>query len=435
MKVRQLLVLLITLLSFQAINAQWSCPSKMNAHLKPMWDDGPLSWSAEIEAGGGALGDRAIMNAMTFGALELYLDNIEVYLEGGVKHWSLWENDSHLNNTMKGIREAYIGLTPFNSSLRVGVQSLQLNDQFIFNERMLGASFLHQSNGLSIQVAAGTVSNRIARNGVFCSKCYLYDIVQDRPQVIIAPDFMEAFFATTVISLNPSTYKKSKSTKPSNDEFQSFDEFNSADEFATNDEFSPNTFSSQSSKEPLFTIDDYGVIIYSELGPYYDNYGLWAGAFTNLQLPLKIDYKLEVLFQEKQDNRGVFIINTLDKSFSSSLGFTDLSASFYYFETIDDQALAMLSYSNLFLGEVLRFDAIEMPLLSIYAKHRFKGKGMSLKLQYASNIGQDRMSELDLQFNKNLNKHFHLIATAGLLSGDAVQDYPYLARLELRYTF
>lgn len=439
MKHHKLISTILLGLSLSSISlAQWSCPSKMNAHLKPLWKDAPLSWAMEVEMGGGVLGDRGIMNGMSFAGLEYYNNNVEVYLELGVKHWDTWEDGMNLDNSIAGMREAYIGLHPGKNDIKVGFQSLQLNDQFIFNERAVGASFQRQHKGITLQTAMGTVSRKSARNGSFCSKCYLYDIIHDRPQSYLGAMPFEEFFAAIVLSIDPSKQSTKQANTNSSDEFQSFDneEFRneefSTSEFGAADEFSDNI---AEQNNPLLKLEEYGVLAYREWGEYYSNPTLWTGGFGSFTLPGNIDYRIEALYQHSTNNRGWFAINSLERQFASDLGYTDFNATFYYFKGIDANANAALSYTNLFLGEVLRLDAIEMPLVSVFIKHRFTGKGMSLKVQYAANFDEKQLSEINAQFHKNFKKHISFIATAGLLSGEAVKDYPYLGKIELRYTF
>ena len=430
--------ILVFLLFSASVMAQWSCPSKLNAHLKPLWSDSPLSWSVELESGGGMLGDRLINNEMGFAALELYFKNFTFYAEGGAKYWSLWENDLQLDKFRLGMRELYVNPSFGKNNIKIGLQSLQFQDMFMFNERAMAVSFNRKANGLQIEAALGTVSEQFARNGVFCSKCFQYDIIQERTQTHLANNPFDEKFAALVITVDPNAPKSSKKSKSNTKEFASFDEFKTTDEFSSSNEFSDDEFGpmeTQTKNAPLFKYGKYGFLAYSEFGEFYPDAAFWAGFFSTIIIPGDISFKGEYLYQYNGANQGVISINSLEKTLVSKYGFTDINASFYGFWGFDKQAVARLSYTNLMLGEVLRLDAVEMPLLSVFAKHRFKGKGMSVKLQYATNFDSKQLSEYNLQFNKNLGSHLHIIATAGYINASQLTDNPFLGRAEIRFTF
>lgn len=434
----QKISILVCLFCSVSVMAQWSCPSKLNAHLKPLWNDSPLSWSMELESGGGILGDRFINNEMGFAALELYFKNFTVYAEGGAKYWSLWENDLQLDKFRLGMRELYVNPSFGKNDIKIGLQSLQFQDMFVFNERAMAVSFNRKANGLQIEAALGTVSKQFARNGSFCSKCFQYDIVKDRTQTHLAGNPFEEKFAALVFTVDPNVLKSTKKLKTTTNEFASFDEFKANDEFSSSNEFSNDEFGAIEAKDektPLVKYGKYGFLAYSEFGEFYPDAGLWTGFFSTVILPGDISFKGEYLYQYFGSNQGVISINTVEKTFAGKLGFTDLNASFYGFWGFDKQASANLAYTNLFLGEVLRMDAVDMPLLSVYAKHRFKGKGMSVKVQYATNFHTNQLSEYNLQFNKNVGEHFHFIATAGYVKASQLSDNPFLGRAEIRFTF
>ncbi|MFB6319651.1 hypothetical protein [Saccharicrinis sp. FJH54] len=430
------------------IMAQWSCPSKINAHLKPFWEDGPVSWAMEGEAGGGLLGDRQLLNGMGLGALELYLNHISIYAEGGVKYWNTNENGVYFENTRLGMRELYLNPSLGNHSVKVGLQSLQLQDMFVFNERTMAASYRYKNNGFLLEAAAGTVSEQFARNGSFCTKCFQYDIIMNRTRPYLASQPFEEKFSAVTVSFKPAQYKKKAERKSenreSNDEFGSFeevgkDEFSNTDEFSTDelsgggDEFG--SFNARPTKKFPLKLESAGVIIYSEFGQYNAGTGFWSGAFGSLTLPLNLTFKTEALFQYLGSNQGTFLINSLEGNYSSKLGFTDFYAVYYHFFKGTQNATPALSYTNLFLGEVLRLESVEMPLLSVYAKHRFKGKGLSIKVQYATNTVAERLYEEDIQITKTLGKHFHLSCTAGYITQRLPQNRTWLGRAELRFTF
>ena len=405
--------------------AQWSCPSKIGGSLKPLWSDSPIRWATEVETAGGILGERALFNGMWFGALEADLTFLNLYAEGGVKYWSLWENDAQFEKFRPGMRELYVEPAFKNLDVRIGLQSLQFDDAFIFNERAMAVSLDKNWQGFTFEGALGTVSKQFARNGSFCSNCFMYDIVQNRPKGYLGSKPFDEKFAALVVTFRPEGYKKSKN-KPVQSAV-------SADEFSEFDAFEP--IAGGDEKKALVSMDAAGLILYSEFGQHYANPLFVAGFYETINLPLNLKFKGEYLYQHFGSTQGIVAVNSIDGSYKSNLGFTDINGSYYYFYKLSDQAAPMLSYTNLFLGEVLRLDAVEMPLASVYVKHRFKNKGMSLKLQYATETKRDAMREVDLQLNKNFGHLLHVIVTGGWMHGGEINDNTMLGRVELRFTF
>ena len=232
-----------------------------------MWNESPLSWATEFESGGGILNDRLLNNEMGFAALELYFDNFLVYAEGGFKYWSTWEDDIQLSKFRTGMREFYINSFTQDYTFKLGLQSIQFQDKFIFNERALAAYYNWKSSGAIFEAALGTVADNFARNGTFCSKCFQYDFVQNRPRPILADNAFEENFMALVLTIDPEKLNAVEASTNSNtgaDEFAVFDEFETADEFGSADEFSSNDeFGSMQAevKKPLAKIDDYGLLM------------------------------------------------------------------------------------------------------------------------------------------------------------------------------
>ncbi len=430
--IRGIVVLILCVITSLAAQAQWTCPTKINTHLKPFWTDGPLSWATETTLGGGVLDDRILQNGMAFVGLEYYTSKFTFYAEGGAKYWRMWEDDLQLENFRLGMRELYINTQIGKVDFKAGLQSMQFKEQFLLNERAMAVSFKHIKNAIQIEGGIGTVAENFARNGTFCSKCFTYDIVQDRMRSFLGANPLDENFAALVVSVDPSKRKKRESvvTARDDDGFEQFDEFESTDEFSSFDNASKTPFAIKD----LLSIDSYGGLAFAEFGQFYPDPKLWLGVYESLQLPFNIHFKGEYLYQHQNNNRGIVLVNSFFGDFSGAASATDWNASYYYFIGIDEFAVPALSYTNLFLGEVLRLDVLEMPLVSAYLKHRFIGKGSSLKLQYAASFGTQKFSELDLQFNTNIGKNFHLIATTGYIDG-AELERPFLGRLELRFTY
>jgi hypothetical protein len=177
-----------------------------------------------------------------------------------------------------------------------------------------------------------------------------------------------------------------------------------------------------------------------------------------------VQVKPEILYQSSKGNNAIIYDLTLEKTFDwNAAQTTRLYGRYVGYSAIDDGAHPLNSFSNLFMGDVLRQDVLESPVVMLGVKHSFTALKLSFKVQgvmqtKASSMGGDygfvsddytspltRMKELNFGVSKNIGKSLLVNATAGML------DYPNLeltdvtlhynhvqtmfGRLELRFTF
>ncbi|MCU4162583.1 hypothetical protein [Carboxylicivirga caseinilyticus] len=414
-------ILLTILTAFSTLlNAQWNCRSRLGAFLKPVGQSN-LMWAAEVETSQGYLTNSHIANGMTFLGLDYSTNHSTFYFEGGVKYWRQkdLETDYLFSNHRFGLREAFYKYQNDQSNLMIGLHSATLNDHYLLNERMLGVSYKYSGNQWKINFSLGSVSNDFARNGTFCSTCYLYDIIPDRTVNSIGSDLWKTNLAAFTLSFLPG--KSSDS-----DEFSSEglgDEFSSMNEFETNSSFK---------------VSELGWAVYTEFGSQVETSFLSTGLFADVSWGENLSFKPEILYQSGQNNQGIIYDMKLQKDFIwGNMQKSSLLFNYYDFTDISADANVLNRFSNILAGEVLRLDATDMPIFLTSVKHTFPKVKTHFKLQYACSNQISSMQEVDLQCGKIFFKHLQASAIMGYIKSDLIEndDHAVLGRLELRFNF
>ena len=425
--------------------AQWECPSRLGATLKPIGDSN-FMWSTEITTSAGWIKNNYAGNAMAFFGLNYGTGKSSFYVEGGLKAWvrgtnkqlsfsddggeTVTHKSDRTSNLIPGLREAFYRYSGEKNTFTIGLQSAKGDEDYLLNERIVGANYMLHTQNLRFNVIGGSVLQEFARNGRFCSLGYLYnDIVVGRPRSFVGNGFGDTNFGMLSLSFSPE--KKT-------------------DEFGTE---SPH----------LFSFDKIGGVAYTEFGSKIDNPVFTGGLFSEFSVA-GIQLKPEILYQASKNNNVVIYNMIAEKDFQwSASQTTRLYARYLGFTAVSSGARPMNSFSNLFMGDMLRQDVLENPVIMVGLKHSFTKWKTSIKIQgimqtKASLLGGDygfvtdsysspltKMKELDLGFSKNFGKSWLVNATFGML------DYPNLeltnlvlhynhvqtmfGRLEFRFTF
>lgn len=425
-------VILLMLLATSAANAQWECPSRLSSNLKPFGDSN-LMWSTELISSGGFAGDLGIANLMLFGGLDYSSGKNTFYLEGGLKNWMRFEDQETTSRFMLfGLREAFYRYNADKQNITIGLQSMKSDDDYLINERVAGVNYKLNLKNISLNLQTGSVMKEFARNGTFCTVGYLYNVAAGRERAVLGNDFGQTNLALLSLSYSPG-------------------------KAASNDEFSGDLGGSESGKS-FFKLNSIGALAYSEFGSWVSNRPTIAGLYANTEIA-GITFKPELLVQSATDNNAFIYSLYADKQLEWQNGqMTRIFARYTGLNAIDKGAMALNSFSNIFAGEVLRFDALELPFFQSGIKHSFTKAKTSLKLQYALQTGESRsfiaddfgntgsrMQEIDLSISKNLGKHILINAYAGYLSyPDLENSDGYLVyatksspwgKIELRFTF
>lgn len=419
----KIILILTFLLPALIVSAQWECKSKLGAQLKPVGES-DLLWASEVTTTGGYLTNSAISSAMGFVGLDYTTSNHSFYVEGGVKYWNKYDLDRSVDyaNYRLGFREAFYQLNQNTGHLTVGLHSASLKDDYLLNERVLGLSYEYNFDRVQVNATLGTVSTAFSRNGKFCSTCFLYDIIPNRPLPVIGHHLGETNMAGVRINFLPSQKSDDLPTTTSvDDEFASF-----SDEFASE------------TTTDLVTVSEYGALLYTEFNRAFENPFATGGMYLNLSTLGGVDINTEVLMQADAHDLGVIASCNIEKSvFWDNAHQSSFLLSYYGFYGLTDDAVALNRFSNILAGQVLRLDAPELPIYLASFKHRIPSLKAHVKCQYALSTYTDSMQEVDVQIGKTFLKRLQVSVVGAYVTSDLIPEYnnTYLAQVEARYSF
>lgn len=442
---KKILTLIFMMAVSSGIYAQWECPSRLGAALKPIGDSN-FMLGTEVTTSAGWIKNNYAANGMIFLGLNYGTGKSSFYLEGGLKAWlrgtnkelsfsddagaTVTHKSDRTSKFLPGLREAFYRYTGSNNTFTLGLQSAKGDEEYLLNERVVGANYTLRTGKLKLNAIAGSVMQEFARNGRFCTLGYLYnDIVVGRPRSYVSDDFGGTNFGMLSLSFLPE--KK-------------------VDEFGTE-------------STPLFSLDKLGGVAYSEFGSKIDNVVLTSGLYADLSFA-GIQFKPEILYQSAKNNNAMIYNISAEKQFQwGASQTTRLYARYVGYGSISKGGKPVNSFSNLFMGDILRMDVLENPIVMLGIKHSFTAVKTSIKLQgilqtKASYIGGNygfvpdkytspltKMKELDFAVSKNFGKLLLVNATVGMLDypnlevTDFVLHYNHVqtmfGKLELRFTF
>lgn len=386
--------------------AQWECRSHLSSNLKP-FGQSKLYWASEVTLGAGYLTNNAIFNSMGFLGLDYSFKKSVLFTEIGYKYWDRVDLDSKINfsNGHFGIRELFYQYKGSSSRVTVGIQSATYDDYFLLNERMLGVNYKYNKNAWAVNFNGGTVLKGFSRNGLFCSVGYLYDIVQGRILALIGSNPGETNFSGLSVKYSPS--------KAKTNEFES--------EFSGNGE------------KKRFQIEEIGLVLYSEFGSLIDNVVYIPGVFIKVEMPANLTFKPEVLYQISDQNNALIYSLALESNFATRKNKFSFNARYLGLYEADESAKLLNSYSNLFMGDVLRLDSRDaLPLLQIGARVSFPSIKTHFKLQYSAAMGSLPLSEINFEYGKRFAKFLQIVAVTGLVNNSQTGQELFFGRVECR---
>jgi hypothetical protein len=435
MENRKLYIALLSIIIFVGkANAQWECPSKMGAFLKPVSEGSNLSWATESNAGFGILDSNLITNFKIFGGLDYSKNNHAFYMEGGFKFWSKsnMETNNDAGSGKLGMRELFYKYSNNKTNFTAGLHTTEGKDYLTLNERTMGVELSHNFHKFNLNAIVGSVSNDFARNGTFGSKCFIYDFDRNRNQHRIANGLGESNFAYFSLSFLPKQVIESE-TSDEDDFSTEGDEFSSSnDEFSDNGDFSTDSEATKS----FFQTEEFGLLVYDEFGSFYDENRFYTGLFAEFKLFETLSWKNEILYQGVDKNQAMLFYSSLYKDIMwSSPQRTTFYTSYYGKINIDDNAPNMLSFSNINAGEVMRMDAMDSPLLLMAVRHSLMKYRLRFKLQYTMQFEKDNMREIDLKVSKKLWKNWDINLILAYMQTDNFDDDIYMIRGVVRYTY
>lgn len=442
------LLYIFLLISILKVNAQWECPSKLAAHLDPAFGS-PVLVGFETQLTTGVLSGNSINTAMGFVGIDFTTGNHSFYLEGGVKAWWKYDTDKDLlfDQYRFGLRELFYQYRGELSNFTFGLQSSTFDDHYLLNERVAGINYKLDLGRLKFNAYGGSVTKDFARNGIFCTTGFIYDLPTGADRSILGNNLGDKNIGGFTFTFFPGKTTKTKAQKSQSneDEFEAFegDKFaEAADEFES---FESNEFSEyeaapqQSKKEKVFSdfgIEKIGFAGYSEFGNWITNTFYQTGIFASIKLPGDIYLNPEALFQLEEANKGIIYLAKLEKAFTLKRGNRlSLGAAYYGFSEIDDNAMVLNSYSNILAGEVLRLDAVNMPFYLLNAKLNIPSAKFHIKLQNAGQLNASDLHEWDIEVGKKIKNRLHVNVKGGIINGGELNEKAFLGRLEARFYF
>ncbi len=442
---------LFTLILTNSAYSQMECRSMLGAHLTPFKKDVPILWAVEGTMAPGmmtspydTMSNAKLNGGMILAALDFtFWKKHNFYFEGGYKNWKNSELVSKSNDISRhlGVRQAFYSYKNDRTKIVVGLHETKLGDYFLVDERVFGASLDHEMGAFSFNFRAASVLKNFARMGQFCGNRHIYGIMDPNYTENIGEKIGETNFSGFVLNWNPN-YVKPLAPKENNsdDEFSSdTDEFSTNDdfyEFADGDEFSEGDVKSKESK--FISIQNISLIVYDEFGEIIPDNKLYIGSLVDFKLPNSFFFQTGTVYQNMKDNNAFVYIFKLGKSKSwKNASNTKLGMAYIGKVNIDNNALFQPLFSNLFLGEVMRMDAVDFPLWNVELKHNFPGKiKFHIAVKAVGQLEANKTNEQDLELGiKILNNHLKVTGIFSHVSTNALPDDFMMARLEIRLAF
>ncbi len=423
---KNLILSSIFLLSAFSVKAQMECRSTLGAHLTPFYKDVPILWAVEGTMAPGVMTDfknpeTRISGGMLLGALDItFLKKNNLYFEGGFKNWSnsALPTSPNDHSRKRGMRQAYYTFTGNTTVFKLGLHEMKLGEYFLIDERILGASLDQDIGAFTVRARIGTGMQNFARMGHFCANRHLYSIIDSSASSYtenIGKKPGETNLFGFTLNWNPAYVKTSDS---SDDEFSEFDEFSDAE-----------------TKEPF--VSNVGMVFYSEFGSIIPNPKLYFGSLIDINLPYQITLRTGSVYQNMPNNNAIVYLANFSRNFSWNSGAnTNISAAYYGKYNINKGAIFQPLFSNLFLGEIMRLDAVDFPLWYVKIKHNFSGKlKFHIALKSVGQIYDNKTFEVDLESGFKLVNHVKITSIFSRVQTVPLPNNVYMARLEVRVAF
>lgn len=473
--------LLLPLLAGLA-SAQPECRSVLGAHLKPITRESPLSWAGELVSIPAYLEDRYANNTMFFGGLDFTTRSKthQFYFEGGIKRSTVDStkdetipvehlvSDSTLGTgtgiptgtgtaagsgkgkpatagtgeatagtatapaaaaeaesggqTTKytyGWRELFYQYNGQNARLRAGLSTTRLGDYFLVNERMLGLNYVQQIAQTTVHATVGSVGE-FARMTEFCGTKRLTNLVDKEKYETVSEDFGDTNLAGVVATWDlrrPAPAPKAPAA---------------ADEFTLSDDLAPRRGRGSLALRQL------GVVLYHELDTRTDVAKSWFGGLLQADLPFAWNLRTEALYQNGAGANAIIYLARADKElFWANASNTTLHAGYYGRHDLGGPARFEAAFTNLFQGEIMRLDAIDVPLLFAGVRHNFPGKRkLYAQLQGVRQIKDEKVRELDLEIGADFFRRLRVVAIGSYIQSTVTRERENLVgKMEVRLGF
>jgi hypothetical protein len=421
------------------------CRSMLAEYLKPIDENFPLLRAFEATLAGGVMTDRTIINTMALGGLDFSFDKNrhQLYIEGGVKYWhnsnpgpgkDTGGQSQGYNKFLEKLknkvmfREAYYKYKGNELSITIGLQSARLGDFMMFDERMVGLKGQFAFDEFNFQASIGTVTADFARMANFCATRHIYNILHARRYDFWGTRFWETNFAGIVASYVPSSNPistKKPENQPAIDSIMEdeFDYYSESEFQALNNNNNSKRF-----------LEQLGLLFYEEFGTGFSEYKYYTSAFTQINLPLDFSIKAEVVNQYIPNERTwAYLFQAENTQVWESGDQTSLRAGIIGKIDVDDSVHFYPAFTNFFLGEIIRLDAVHIPIAYASLKHYFAWDiRLSLRLQAIYQLEGDKSNEIDFEANLKLFRHIKLTGIFSRVQSNLLKEIYYMFRIEMR---
>ncbi|MEN8118415.1 MAG: hypothetical protein ABFS16_15630 [Bacteroidota bacterium] len=446
-RVRILLLLSILFATGSTVLAQPECRSTLGAYFKPISENVPVSWAAELIAAPGVMSDRFIFNGMVFLGIDYNSKSLkhQIYFEGARKNWYNSADGPGLNGEGTGFddfskpekqhfgfRELFYSYTGL-LDVRTGIQTMKSGGSALLDERVLGVNLKKEFNSFALHINGGTVYDDIARMQDICGTRHLYNLARGNKVSFTGEKLFETNFAMAELSWSPG--KKAVAKAGSGDEFEEFEMDDEFGAFESDNEFSE--FSSEEEKKKFIQLNNAGIRVYEEFGPLYPDYKYYGGAGMELLINESVELQTELLSQWMNENNAlIYSVEVKKEKFWNNGAFSAIQAEYFGLYELDEDIKHFPSFSNLFKGEIMRLDMMHLPLLEVSAMHQFPGKMKSgVEFSYIHQFKDAKTRELDAIYSIRPWKNIHLYAIGGYVRSELITDDNFLLRMEAHFAF
>mgnify|MGYP001020480447 CR=1 FL=1 len=360
----------------------------------------------------------------------------QFYIEGTYKNWFNSTEEDTAKGKGRGIDPGNQHFAPrelfyrYNEGfkLTIGLQSMTFGDYFLVDERVVGINFEKKFETIHINSSIGTVGRLAARQRRVCGMRHLYNLAGGASYDYVGDNFGETNFLGAVLKYIPSTKSMPNDDKKQtgNDEFEQFDEFSDGFEDL-----------SSSTKTRNF-LNEIGLLYYQEFGSGFNhNFKHYFGGLALINLPLEMKLKTELVYQYITDENSLVYYGEIARDFNWESGdLTSINLGYLGKLSESDSTLFYPSFSNFYLGEVMRLDAKEIPIIFGSITHRFPfSNKFFIKLQGIAQLQEQQTNEIDLELSARFFEHIKLTGIFSRIQSNPLEEIYYMARLELRAAF
>lgn len=458
--------------------AQPDCRSVLGAHFKPYTPESQFSWAGEVATIPAYLENRYANNSMLFGAIDFTARSKahQFYVEGGMKRSTVdatahsttesvgsTTTETHVatetsagtgkgkpstagttqsttttsatanatatsatiattseNDPKYGWREFYYQYRGEDIQVRAGLSTTRLGDYFLVNERALGLSYRQRFGRAALSAAAGSVGD-FARMTDFCGTKRLTNLVDKEKYETVGEDFGDTSMAGAVLLWDLSRPAAAAEPAPKA----------AADEFALSADLAPRR------TPTAWSLGQVGLLAYHERDRLAGENRTWVGALAQFELPLGCTLKAQGMYQDGHAD-ALIVYGLAEKEFFWTNA-SNTSVHFGYFGKVNlgGRATFEASFSNLFKGEIMRMDAIDIPLMFAGVRHNFASKRkLYVQVQGVDQLQAENMKEVDLEVGADFFKRLRVVAIGSYIYSRATKEREnYVAKMEVRLGF